>query len=108
LTTRFPHLARDLRAKDFALDEMNENQAMALMALAFGRALTSDERPDAKRLIQIVGGHPFALQLAATRVKEGVQWAQLLRDLDDEIARLAHLIQGPGTIDRCCALNALA
>ena len=93
LTTRFPHLADDLNigAEDFPLDEMNVDQAGELIVGALGRNLAADEQPLAKRLCEVVGGHPLALELAAARIKEGRPWKTLLDDLSAEVARLEAL-----------------
>jgi NB-ARC domain/Domain of unknown function (DUF4062) len=92
LTTRYPRLAKDLRVKDFPLDEMNANQAKALITRTLGRALTLPEQSDTESLTEIVGGHPFALELAVTRIKNGSRtWASLLKDLTGEVARLEAL-----------------
>ena len=93
LTTRFPQLADDpeVKAKDFSLDEMSVDQAAELTARALGGNLSADEQLDAKRLCEIVGGHPLALELAAARIKEGRPWKSLLNDLSAEIARLEAL-----------------
>ena len=90
LTTRFAQLADDpaIRAENFPLDEMSAAQALELIVHALGRALTEAEQPLAKRLCDIVGGHPLALELAAARIKEGRTWETLLDDLAAEIARL--------------------
>ena len=89
LTTRFPRLADDpeIRAEDFPLDQMSFDQAVALTILALGRKLGADERPLVKRLCEIVGGHPLALELAAARIREGRPWTALLNDLAAEVAR---------------------
>jgi NB-ARC domain len=88
LTTRSPQLARDLHVRDFPLDEMNLDQATALITRGLGRALTSAEQPDVKHLTEIVGGHPFALELATARFNEGMSWATLLENLTAEVARV--------------------
>ena len=90
LTTRFAQLADDpaIRAEDFPLDEMSASQALELIGRALGRALTEAEQPLAKRLCDVVGGHPLALELAAARIREGRPWEALLGDLAAEIARL--------------------
>jgi hypothetical protein len=89
LTTRFPRLADDpeIRAEDFPLDQMSFDQAVALTILALGRKLGADERALVKRLCEIVGGHPLALELAAARIREGRPWTALLNDLAAEVAR---------------------
>ena len=93
LTTRFPQLADDpdIRAEDFPLDEMSVDQAVELIARALGRELGVTEQSHAKRLCEIVGGHPLALELAAARIKEGRPWTALSNDLSAEIARLEGL-----------------
>ena len=90
LTTRFPQLADDpeIRAEDFPLDEMSFEQAAELVVHALGRELSGAEQSHAKRLCEIVGGHPLALELAAARIKEGRPWTALSDDLPAEIARL--------------------
>jgi hypothetical protein len=93
LTTRFPLLADDpeIRAEDFAIDEMSVAQAAELISRALGRELSAAEQLHAERLCKIVGGHPLALELGASRIKEGRPWKTLLDDLSAEIARLEGL-----------------
>ena len=67
---------------------MSAAQALELIGRALGRALTKAEQPLAKRLCDLVGGHPLALELAAARIREGRTWEALLGDLAVEIARL--------------------
>jgi len=93
LTTRISQLASDpaIRATDFPLDEMSGSQAKELIARALGRDLSSDEQSLSESLCKIVGGHPFALELAAARIREGRSWDTLLIDLSAEIADLEAL-----------------
>jgi NB-ARC domain-containing protein/apoptotic protease-activating factor 1-like protein len=93
LTTRFPQLADDpeIGAENFSLDEMGYEQSIELIVLTLGHALNATERGHAKRLSEIVGGHPLALELAIARIKGGRPWENLLDDLTAEIARLGAL-----------------
>jgi hypothetical protein len=93
LTSRFSRLTDDpdIRAKDFPLDEMSVDQAKELMTHALGRKLALAEEPFAVHLCETVGGHPFALELAAARIREGRSWNTLLNDLGAEIAHLEAL-----------------
>ena len=67
ITTRFSRLANDpdIRATDFPLDEMSVDQAKELLTRSLARELGPDEMPSAADLCRIVGGHPFAIELAA-------------------------------------------
>jgi hypothetical protein len=93
LTTRSSHPADDLgiRAKPFPLNEMNFDQAEALISLVLERELKPDERCPVQKLFRVLGGHPFALKLAAKRVTRGRSWNKLLTDLSAEIADLTKL-----------------
>jgi NB-ARC domain len=93
LTTRFPQLAVDpeIKAEEYALDEMSFAQAEDLLTRTVGRGLTTHERQLAMRLCTLVGGHPMALELAAARIRGGRSWGALLEDLAAEIARFEAL-----------------
>ena len=105
LTTRFPRLADDLEisAENFALDEMNIEQARELIMRALGE---EPEESLADRLCEAVGGHPLALELAAARIRGGLSWNTVLTDLTAEIARLEVLekpddaLMEPSIVDR--------
>jgi hypothetical protein len=93
LTTRFPEIAEDpeISARAFRVDEMTADQALQMLLRSLGRGLRSEEQADADLLCNTVGRHPFAIELAAARIKESRSWKRLLRDLTTEIARLEAL-----------------
>jgi len=91
LTTRFANLDQehlDIHAEKFSVDEMSVDQGTKLIVRKLGRELNRGEQSNAIRLHEIVGGHPLALELAATRVREDRPWDALIDNLTAEVARL--------------------
>ncbi|TRV67659.1 MAG: trypsin-like serine protease, partial [Microcystis panniformis Mp_MB_F_20051200_S6D] len=72
----------------YDLDVMTEAQSLALLRGYLRSELTAKEQKQAKSLAKIVGYLPLALELGAAQVKDGVSWAELLEDLQAEIAHL--------------------
>ena len=57
--------------------------ALELVEQELGRPLTADERPDAERLCEALGGHPWRIREAAARARdEGRSLAEAARALD--------------------------
>ena len=81
-------------ATPYNLDVMTETQSLALLRGYLGSELTAKEQEQAKNLAKTVGYLPLALELGAAQVKDGVTWAELLEDLQAEIAHLEILDQG--------------
>ncbi|TRU47640.1 MAG: trypsin-like serine protease, partial [Microcystis aeruginosa Ma_QC_Ca_00000000_S207] len=75
-------------ATPYNLDIMTESQSLALLRGYLGSELTAKEQEQAKNLAKTVGYLPLALELGAAQVKDGVTWAELLEDLQAEIAHL--------------------
>ncbi|MCA2892969.1 MAG: trypsin-like peptidase domain-containing protein, partial [Microcystis sp. M048S1] len=72
----------------YDLDVMTESQSLALLKGYLRKELTAEEEAQGKNLAKIVGYLPLALELGAAQVKDGVSWAELLEDLQAEIAHL--------------------
>ncbi|WP_155119240.1 NB-ARC domain-containing protein, partial [Microcystis aeruginosa] len=81
-------------ATPYNLDVMTESQSLALLRGYLGSELTAKEQEQAKNLAKTVGYLPLALELGAAQVKDGITWAELLEDLQAEIAHLEILDQG--------------
>jgi NB-ARC domain len=90
LTTRFARLANDqnLAAVSIAVDQMTGEEAGDLVASTLNRALSADERANALVLCSKVQGHPLALAVAAERIRGGLRWPVLLKQLAREHRRL--------------------
>ncbi|CCI04006.1 NB-ARC domain-containing protein [Microcystis aeruginosa] len=78
----------------YDLDVMMESQSLALLTGYLRKELTAEEEAQGKNLAKIVVYLPLALELGAAQVKDGVSWAELLEDLQAEIAHLEVLDQG--------------
>ena len=91
ITTREAVIAYVVRATLYDLEVMTSEQALALLTEKLNRPLVGEEREEALALAEAVGYLPLALDLAAAQVNDGVPWADLLDDLQAEIARLEAL-----------------
>ncbi|MEH2181092.1 NB-ARC domain-containing protein [Nostoc sp.] len=98
VTTREGAIADALGANTYSLDIMKPDQAMELLTKKLGREITGVEYQSAEKLAKGVGYLPLALELAAAQVVDGRSWAVLLRDIQQEIARLKSLDR-PGAKD---------
>ncbi|MDF5739184.1 MULTISPECIES: NB-ARC domain-containing protein [unclassified Nostoc] len=98
VTTREGAIAEALGARTYSLDIMTAPQAMELLTKKLGREITGVERQSAENLAKGVGYLPLALELAAAQVASGTTWTVLLRDIQQEIARLKTLDR-PGAKD---------
>ncbi|MCU0499655.1 MAG: tetratricopeptide repeat protein, partial [Anaerolineae bacterium] len=78
ITTRNEQVVHHLDAKRLPLDELSDDEAMALVT-----QLTTDspviKTNDIKRLIDLIGGHPLALEIAAASLKSATDRAHLTR-----------------------------
>jgi len=72
----------------YDLDVMTPEQSLELLTSCLNQELTEVERESAETLAKTVGYLPLALELAASQVSEGISWAELLGDLEAEIADL--------------------
>ncbi|TRU19763.1 MAG: trypsin-like serine protease, partial [Microcystis aeruginosa Ma_MB_S_20031200_S102] len=72
----------------YDLNVMTESQSLALLTGYLKHELNLADQKQAKILAKIVGYLPLALELGAAQVKDGVSWAELLEDLQAEIAHL--------------------
>ncbi|MBE9160376.1 caspase family protein [Nodosilinea sp. LEGE 06152] len=85
---------REARIPDvhrYDLDIMDPEQALALMTQKLSEPLRETETQQALAFAERVGYLPLALELAATQIEEGVTWADLLEDFQDEVVRLETL-----------------
>ncbi|WP_084226980.1 NB-ARC domain-containing protein [Nostoc sp. KVJ20] len=98
VTTREGAIADALGASTYSLDIMTASQAMELLTKKLGREIRGVECQSAEKLAKGVGYLPLALELAAAQVVDGRTWAVLLRDIQQEIARLKSLDR-PGAKD---------
>jgi biotin synthase-like enzyme len=100
VTTRNASIANFLSAKIYWIDVMTETQALELLTKKLeeqGKRLQEDEIKSAQTLAKAVGYLPLALELAASQVVSGTSWQDLIRDIQQEIARLRSF-QDPGII----------
>ena len=88
VTTRESAIADVLGASTYSLDVMTPSQAMELLTKKLGHDVTGKELDKAKVLAKELGYLPLALELAASQVASGVSWEDLLKDIQEEIARL--------------------
>ncbi|MEM6752143.1 MAG: CHAT domain-containing protein [Cyanobacteria bacterium P01_C01_bin.38] len=91
VTTREAEIAQVFGASTYSLDVMTPSQGIELLTKKLGRKLTDAETTDAEALAKEVGYLPLALELAAAQVDDGISWAVLLRDMQQEVARLKTL-----------------
>ena len=77
-------------ATRYDLDVLTAEQSLKLLQKSCV-PLTADEQQLAQELAVTVGYLPLALDLAAAQVAEGVSWAELLEDLQADIAYLETL-----------------
>ncbi|MFN2224567.1 MAG: CHAT domain-containing protein, partial [Candidatus Promineifilaceae bacterium] len=77
---------------DYRLRVLTENQALEVLARLLGKTdespFSEEEEAQARALVNIVGGHPLALELATGRIARGSSWEELTRALKAEIADL--------------------
>jgi len=97
ITTRDSLIARAVGASYYNLDVMTQDQSLALLSKCLGCEFERSERQKALDLVCEVGHLPLALELAASQVRDGVSWSELLSDLKAEVARLEAL-DTPGII----------
>ncbi|MEA5624724.1 NB-ARC domain-containing protein, partial [Nostoc sp. UHCC 0251] len=98
VTTREGAIADALGASTYSLDIMTASQAMELLTNKLKREITGKEYESAENLAKGVGYLPLALELAAAAIADGTTWTELLRDIQQEIARLKTLDR-PGAND---------
>ena len=72
----------------YDLDIMTETQSLALLRGYLKHELTLEDQKQAKNLAKIVGYLPLALELTAAQVEDGIPWAELIEELQAEIANL--------------------
>ncbi|NET57154.1 MAG: hypothetical protein F6K47_13615 [Symploca sp. SIO2E6] len=78
-------------ATRYDLDVMTPEQSLELLTSCLNQELTKVELESAATLAKTVGYLPLALELAASQVSDGISWAELLGDLEAEIADLETL-----------------
>ncbi|TRU36999.1 MAG: trypsin-like serine protease, partial [Microcystis aeruginosa Ma_MB_F_20061100_S20] len=72
----------------YDLDVMTESQSLALLTGYLKHELNLLDQKQAKILAKIVGYLPLALELTAAQIEDGIPWAELIEDLQAEIAHL--------------------
>ncbi|MEA5533308.1 NB-ARC domain-containing protein [Crocosphaera sp. XPORK-15E] len=72
----------------YDLDIMTETQSLALLTGYLKHELTLEDQKQAKKLAKIVGYLPLALELTAAQIEDDIPWAELIEDLQTEIANL--------------------
>lgn len=79
-------------AKLISLEPLDDHGGLALLADLCPRAVDADQAA-AKQLVDLCGGLPVALRIAAARLEteEGLTTAELVEELSDETDRLAGL-----------------
>jgi uncharacterized protein YeeX (DUF496 family) len=86
----------DIRgAKRYDLEEMSLGQAVELLTKKYPASVTEGDLQQAEALAKAVGKLPLALELAAAQLEDGVTFAELLEDLQAEVARL-EILDRPG------------
>jgi NB-ARC domain len=84
--------AEVLDADRFDMDVMSEAEALELLlSKAQVKSLTPEDEVKTRRLIDVVGGLPLAVDLSGAQIADGVSWDELLEDLEAEIAYLETL-----------------
>ena len=92
ITTRRADVADEVGAELHLMDVMTPEQSLELLANRLEKtALEEPERKEALLLAEAVGRLPLALDLVASRVKDGTSWKDLYEALTQEIARLEEL-----------------
>lgn len=88
LTTRNADLATSLGAAEVALDVLDDDAALALLAAWV--ELGADSLPEAaRRLARACGNLPLALALCGAIVKDGARWADVLGEITSGNPRFA-------------------
>jgi hypothetical protein len=72
----------------YDLDVMTESQSLALLTGYLKHELNLPDQKQAKILAKIVGYLPLALELTAAQVEDDIPWAELIEELQAEIANL--------------------
>jgi hypothetical protein len=72
----------------YDLDVMTESQSLALLTGYLKHELNLADQKQAKILAKIVGYLPLALELTAAQIEDGIPWAELIEELQAEIANL--------------------
>jgi tetratricopeptide (TPR) repeat protein len=105
LTTRSLPLAVALECEPLRLDTLTEEEALALLAKRLGRALNESEQAAAQELVQRVGYHPLAVQLAGAQLRlPGRSWESILAPLRAQQGEIAGMLD----LDRAAKESSLA
>jgi hypothetical protein len=79
-------------AERIDMDVMSSAEALELLlSKAQVKGLTTHEEEQARKLIEVVGRLPLAVDLAGAQIADGMSWDELLEDLEAEIAYLESL-----------------
>ncbi|MFJ2256931.1 NB-ARC domain-containing protein [Streptomyces sp. NPDC087844] len=81
-------------AQLISLEPLDAEGGLALLADRCGEEAVAAERAAAERLVELCGGLPVALQIAAARLitDDGLTMTSLSEELEDEAGRLAALV----------------
>ncbi|MFF4951387.1 ATP-binding protein [Streptomyces chattanoogensis] len=95
---RLGELAAVDGASVLSLEPLDAEGGLALLADRCGEERVRAERPAAERLVELCGGLPVALHVAAARLVTGRRpgLASLVAELEDETRRMAGLAVGRG------------
>ncbi|NUS13598.1 MAG: hypothetical protein HOY69_19715 [Streptomyces sp.] len=90
---RLSELFLDGGARPIAVGPLDEHGGLALLKDRCGEEVVDTGREAAKRLVELCGGLPVALQVAAARLVtgEGLSLEELAGELEEEAGRLAGL-----------------
>jgi predicted HTH transcriptional regulator len=89
VTTREAHVHD---AERIDMDVMSQKEALELLlSKAQVKSLTVEEEQQARKLIEVLGGLPLAVDLAGAQIADGMSWNELLENLEAEIVYLETL-----------------
>jgi hypothetical protein len=76
-------------AERIEMDVMSQDEALELLlSKAQRQQLNEQEQEQARKLVEMVGYLPLAVELAGAQVADGMQWDELLENLESEISSL--------------------
>jgi hypothetical protein len=81
------------KATPYELDVMSPAQSMELLNRSLNEAISPTDLEDVEALIKAVGYLPLALELLAARRNEGLPWARLRKEFEQEYDRRFKLLK---------------
>ena len=84
ITTRFSHIARHLKAKEVSLGQFDEEEAIELLSQITGER----DIPEFTDIARCLRYHPLALQIAGSRIREGMPPSEWYRIFNDQVSTL--------------------